>query len=187
MLKTKISIVFFTLILLACLLFLLKPLLYRFHSEKTLPPSQLQMLVENASQSLASNDVPVGSLLIYNDSILSTGFNTVYRDSNAGGHAEINAISNAIRKIGFEAFSKLDRKKLVLVSTFEPCMMCQGAIIEYNIRNVYFLKGKGLLHWWKNDLKLVRYEWNKFKSDGAELQDSLFDLHPKYKAVHSRQ
>src|SRR5205085_2015491 len=147
-----------------CILFLFKPLLYHIHSEKILPPLQLQTLIDNASQSLKSMDVPVGAILIYNDSILSMGFNTVYRDSNAGGHAEINAISNAIHKIGFDAFSHLNRNILVLVSTFEPCMMCRGAILEYNIRRVYFLKEKGLMHWWKNDLKQLRYEWNKVQS-----------------------
>jgi tRNA(Arg) A34 adenosine deaminase TadA len=181
MFKTKTSIVFFTFIFLAFVIFFFKPLLYHFHSNKNLDAAQLRMLVDNATESLKSEDVPVAALLIYNDSVLSTGFNTVYRDSNAGGHAEINAISNAIHKLGFESFTKLDRKKLVLVSTFEPCMMCKGAIIEYNIRNVYFLKGKGLLHWWKNDLKQLRYEWNKFQADGDKVQDSLFMLHPKYK------
>jgi len=181
MLKTKASIFLFILFFLACILFFFRPLLYHIHSEKTLPPSHLQTLVGNASQALSSNDVPVGAMIIYNDSILSTGYNTVYRDSNAGGHAEINAISNAIQKIGFETFSKLDRNKLILVSTFEPCMMCKGAIIEYNIRHVYFIKGKGLLHWLKNDGKQFRYEWNKFQTGGEEIQDSLFLLHPEYR------
>jgi tRNA(Arg) A34 adenosine deaminase TadA len=182
----KITVFIFVLIFLSCTVFLFSPLFYNFHSNKNLEPTQLQTLVENASQSLKSEDVPVGAILIYTDSILSTGYNTVYRDSNAGGHAEINAISNAIQKIGFAAFSKLDREKLVLVSTFEPCMMCRGAIIEYNIRRVYFLKGKGLLHWWKEDLKQVRYDWNKFQSDRENLQDSLFMLHPKYREINSQ-
>jgi tRNA(Arg) A34 adenosine deaminase TadA len=182
MLKTKASFTLCIIFFIACLIFFFKALLYHLHSNKNLNTTQLQSLIENASQSLKSQDVPVGALLIYEDSILSTGYNTVYRDSNAGGHAEINAISNAVRKIGFSSFSKLDRNKLVLVSTFEPCMMCRGAIIEYNIRNVYFLKGKGLFHWLKNDMKQLRYEWNKSHADGEESQDSLFLLHPKYKS-----
>jgi len=181
MLKSKALPILCILFFIACLIFIFKPLLYHFHPNENPGSSQLQSLIENASQSLKSMDVPVGALLIYNDTILSTGFNTVYRDSNAGGHAEINAISNAVHQIGFERFSKLDRKKLILVSTFEPCMMCKGAIIEYNIRRVYFLKGKGLMHWWKNDLKQLRYEWNKYQMDGEGIQDSLFMLHPLYK------
>jgi tRNA(Arg) A34 adenosine deaminase TadA len=121
---------------------------------------------------------------VHCDSILSAGYNTVYRDSSAGGHAEINAISNAIHRIGFDTFSKLDKQKLILVSTFEPCMMCKGALIEYDIRKVYFMKGKGLFHWLKNDAKTIRYELGKAKTGEEGLQDSLFNLHPKYRSAH---
>ena len=56
-------------------------------------------LAEIAIQSLPSKDVPVAAILIYNNKIIGEGFNTVNKDSNAAGHAEINAISNAIKHI----------------------------------------------------------------------------------------
>lgn len=146
--------------------------------------SNRDTLLKQAGSSLKSLDVPVGSLIVYNDTILSSGYNTVLRDSNASGHAEINAINNAIRKIGFASFSQLDREKLILVTTFEPCLMCKGAIIEYNIHHVYFMKGKGLFHWLKNDVKNLIYEWQKRKTDGEAMQDSLFLLHPKFRALN---
>ena len=86
------------------------------------------ILLKEAARPLQSLDVPVGAMLIYNDTILSVGHNSVLLDSNVAGHAEINAINNAIRKTGFVNFSRLDRDKLILVSTFEPCMMCRGAM-----------------------------------------------------------
>ncbi|CAN5610868.1 hypothetical protein BH11BAC1_BH11BAC1_20650 [soil metagenome] len=160
--------------------------LYHLHTNKNISEEEKLVLLKEAGNALPSLDVPVGSILIYNDSILSTGHNTVMMDSNVAGHAEINAINNAIRKTGFAEFSRLNREKLILVSTFEPCMMCRGAILEYNIRHVYFLKGKGILNWLKNDFRQFRYEWNKRKSAGDELQDSLFQLHPKYKEQNNR-
>jgi tRNA(Arg) A34 adenosine deaminase TadA len=177
--KTIVKVFLFLLAL--SLLFFFRSQFFYFRTNENLSEHQRKILLAEASSSLMSEDVPVGALLLFNDSIIGEGYNTVYRDSNAGGHAEINAISSAIQKIGFSAFSKLDRKKLVLVSTFEPCMMCKGAIMEYNIKQLYFLKGKGLLHWLKEDIKQIRYEWNKRQSDGSELQDSLFMLHPKYR------
>ncbi|MEO8086367.1 MAG: nucleoside deaminase [Bacteroidota bacterium] len=159
--------------------------LYHLHSNKSISEAEKLILLNEAGHSLPSLDVPVGSILIYNDTILATGHNTVRMDSNVAGHAEINAINNAIRKTGFEKFSLLNRDKLILVSTFEPCMMCRGVILEYNIRHVYFLKGKGIFNWLKNDFRQFRYEWNKRKSAGDELQDSLFLLHPKYKEQNS--
>jgi tRNA(Arg) A34 adenosine deaminase TadA len=162
-------------------LFFFQTSIYNFRSKNKLDNSVQEKLISTAAAALKSNDVPVGAVLLYNDTILSTGYNTALADSSAGGHAEINAISNAMHRIGISAFSKLDREKLVMVSTFEPCMMCRGAIIEYNIQHVLFMKDKGLFHRMKNDAKQFRYELRKKQIEGEAKQDSLFRLHPGFK------
>lgn len=154
--------------------------IFHFSFNDNISQNTKDALLYNASRSLKTSDVPVGSVLIYNNEIIGEGFNTVLRDTNTAGHAEINAINDAVKKTGFDTFSKLNRDSLILITTFEPCMMCRGAIIEYNIKHVVFLKGKGIMHWLKNDLKQFRYEWNKKNSDGDFLQDSLFNLHPGF-------
>jgi len=143
--------------------------------------SQLQEneIISQASKALNSLDVPVGSLVVYSGSIIGEGYNTVKSDTNIAGHAEINAINDAVQKIGLNQFNELDRNKLILISTLEPCEMCKGAIIHYNIKHVYFMKDKSPLHWNKKQLKSLRYEWYKRKIDGEQLQDSLFLLHRK--------
>lgn len=176
----RIIKIFAAIIITGFLIFIFQTEFYRLHSRAELNQKEQSVMVAEASSSLESLDVPVGALLIYHDSILSSGRNTVLRDSNASGHAEINAISNAIRKIGFKNFSKLDRNDLVLMSTFEPCLMCKGAMMEYGIKHIYFIKGKGISHWLKNDLKEFRYEWNKRQTGEEEIQDSLFNRHPAY-------
>lgn len=133
------------------------------------------------AQALASEDVPVGAVVLYGDSILGAGYNTVLRDSAAGGHAEINAISSAFRKVGYERFQKLDRDSLMLVTTFEPCVMCRGAILEYNIKRVVFIKGKPVLHWLREDFRTFAYYWRRSQSGPPALQDSLFLKHPKFR------
>lgn len=133
-----------------------------------------------ASNALDHMDVPVGALLIYSEAVIGRGYNTVISDTNIAGHAKINAINDAVKKIGLSQFNELDRSKLVLVSTLEPCEMCKGAIIHYNIKHVYFMKDKSPLHWNKKQLKSLRYEWFKRKIDGEHIQDSLFYLHPEY-------
>lgn len=130
-----------------------------------------------ASKALKSFDMPVGSLLIYSGSIIGKGYNTVISDTNVAGHAEINAINNAVKRIGLKQFNELDRDKLILVSTIEPCEMCKGALIHYNIKHVYFMKDKSPLHWNKKQIKSLRYEWYKRKIDGERHQDSLLLLH----------
>ena len=39
-------------------------------------------------RAIESRDVPVSAVLLYGDSIIGSGWNTVLRDTNAGGHAE---------------------------------------------------------------------------------------------------
>ena len=137
-------------------------------------------------RSLESRDIPVSAVVLYGDSIIGFGWNTVLRDTNAGGHAEINAISDALRRVGRARFMKLDRDSLSLISTFEPCAMCRGAILGYNIRNVLYFKPKPATLLMKEDLRMVRYLWERRKTDGDTLQDSLFVRHPDYDKKNER-
>ncbi|MEI2825909.1 MAG: deaminase [Dermatophilaceae bacterium] len=112
---------------------------------------------------------------------IGRGHNTVLRDGNAGGHADgINAISHAMRMMGTLTFDALDRDDLVLITTFEPCAMCRGAIIEYRIERVGFVEPKSLRHHAGQWLKALDYEVHKVELEPAGLQDSLFRLHPGY-------
>ena len=131
-------------------------------------------------RAISARDVPVAALLLFDDSIIGRGFNTVRRDGNAGGHAEINAISDAMRSLGIDALNKLDRDRLRLISTFEPCAMCKGALLEYHIRNVRYIEAKAISHWLREDLRAVSYELRRRRIGPAGLQDSLFRLHPAY-------
>lgn len=139
--------------------------------------AKLSQLGDSALNTL---DVPVAAVLVYNNVIIGEGWNTVRRNSMAGGHAEINAISDAMRKTGVDSFMKLDREHLTLITTLEPCSMCEGAIVEYNIRHVIIMKSKSMYHWFKQWKKLARYEWNKQVATTDSLQDALFKKHPDY-------
>ena len=169
-----IVVLSFVLIFYACIK------IYRKRHTLKLDEHQMARLLSLAKQSLDSLDVPIGALLMYRNEIIGEGYNTVLCTSNAGGHAEINAISDAIKRLGMERFSLLDRKSLVLVTTFEPCLMCAGAFMNYNIRRVYFLKEKDAVYLSKEGVRFIRYylQRRKIKNDGE--QDILFELHPHY-------
>ena len=132
---------------------------------------------------LGSRDVPVAALILYGDSVIGSGYNTVKAAGDAGGHAEINAISSALRRMGEKEFSALNRDSLVLVTTFEPCAMCRGAIVLYNIRRVDILKRKPTAALLREDIRILRYYWQREFSGPEALQDTLFGRHPDY---HSR-
>lgn len=138
---------------------------------------ELQVL---GTRALESGDVPVASVLLFGDSIIGRGYNTVLRDGDAGGHAEVNAVSDAMAHLGNEAFGTLDREQLLLISTFEPCAMCRGMLLEYRIDRVAFIEPKSLWHWLKEDARWLGYELSKIGSEPERLQDSLFRLHPAY-------
>jgi len=176
------------LILLALFFFVLLPQkMYLFHSKKEWSSNERETLVKAAVTALTTRDIPISSILVYKNKIIGTGYNTVVKDTNIGGHAEINAISNAMKNIEDSSLKYLDKDSLYLITTFEPCLMCKGAIIEQGIHHVYFVKEKEATHWFKNNAKLLRYEWLKTQTKENTLQDSIFRLHPDYKKRAQQQ
>jgi tRNA(Arg) A34 adenosine deaminase TadA len=133
-----------------------------------------------AERSLETSDVPVGALLLYKGEIIGEGYNTVLRNANAGEHAEVNVISAAIKDLGMEKFTMLDRDSLLLVATFEPCLMCAGAFINYNIQNVFFMKEKDFSYTAEEEALFVRYLLRRRQIKSGNEQDVLFEKHPDY-------
>ena len=85
-----------------------------------------------AQASLASNDVPVGALVIDpSGKIIASGTNEREAKSDPTAHAEIVAL----RKAAINGW-RLDNHTLVV--TLEPCAMCAGAIAQARISKVIF-------------------------------------------------
>ena len=85
-----------------------------------------------AQASLASNDVPVGALIIDpSGKIIASGTNEREANSDPTAHAEIVAM----RKAATNGW-RLDNHTLVV--TLEPCAMCAGAIAQARISKVIF-------------------------------------------------
>ncbi len=170
-----ISILFLTF-----LFFAVHTRLHTLKGKVVLMDEQRARLLELAARSLESSDVPVGALLLYQGKIIGEGCNEVLRNSKAGEHAEINAISSSIAAMGMEKFSSLDRNALVLVSTFEPCMMCAGAFINYNVQHVFFMKEKDLIYTGREEGLFLRYLLRRRQIRHSREQDILFERHPGY-------
>ena len=162
------------------LVLLLQDQLFRYKTKAGLTEEQRNELVKLAGEALKSKDVPVGSIVVYKEKIIGRGYNTVKRHGNVAGHAEINALNDAVFWIGLEEFQKLDRSDLVLISTYEPCEMCQGTIDHYRIRKVLFLKEKSWLERLRSFKATLMNRIGKRQTEGEALQDSLFNLHPDY-------
>jgi tRNA(Arg) A34 adenosine deaminase TadA len=159
---------------------------YLLEPEHRLAPHEVAALAELGAAAAADLDVPVAALLVHDGTIIGRGRNTVLRDGNAGGHAEINAISDALRTLGPAGLDALDRDKLVLLTTFEPCAMCRGAILEYRLEQVGLVEPKSLRHHAGQAWRTLRYELTRMKLGPDGLQDSLFRLHPGYDPAKDR-
>jgi tRNA(adenine34) deaminase len=82
---------------------------------------QALRLAELAGQ---QGEVPVGAVAVYEGKTIGTGRNRREREKNPFAHAEMEALSEAVRA--------LDRWRLTGVTlyvTLEPCTMCVGAMV----------------------------------------------------------
>lgn len=82
---------------------------------------------------LANGEIPVGAVIIKNDEIISSAFNQKEKSKDVTAHAEILAIKQAAQKLGRWRLSDCE-----MYVTLEPCPMCAWAIINSQIKTVYF-------------------------------------------------
>lgn len=155
---------------------------YVLRSDVELSNAQLDLLRQEGLASVPFGDVPIGAILLYGDSVIGRGHNTQLATGDAAGHAEVNAVSDALRAMGRDAFNALDRDSVLLVSTFEPCAMCRGMMEEHRIERMAFLKPKSLWSRLKSDARLLQLELTRRTTGHERLQDSLFRAHPAYDA-----
>src|SRR6185436_13726805 len=78
-------------------------------------------------------EVPVGAIIVRNDEIVGSGYNRREELQNPIAHAEIIALDDASRKLGYWRLTECD-----LYVTLEPCIMCAGAILQGRLRRVIF-------------------------------------------------
>jgi len=90
----------------------------------------LDAAIEQAERSLQSDGIPIGSVLVLDETIVGRGHNQRVQRGSAILHAEMDAIENAGR------LSAVEYRRCVLYSTLSPCDMCSGASLLYGIPKV---------------------------------------------------
>lgn len=86
-----------------------------------------------AKEAEATADVPVGCVIVCDETIVGRGRNRREEKQSAIAHAEVEAITEACNSLGRW---RLDDCKLYV--TLEPCVMCSGSIINSKINSVYY-------------------------------------------------
>jgi tRNA(adenine34) deaminase len=94
-------------------------------------------IIKLSNKSLANQDVPVGAIIVKDNLIISKGYNTREKNEDVMGHAEINAIRSASKKLG-----NWNLQGCSLYVTLKPCSMCMEIIKQCRIEKVFYLLDK---------------------------------------------
>lgn len=97
----------------------------------------LTKIMELSKKSLESGDVPIGAIIVKDGQIIGEGYNTREKNNDVMGHAEINAIKDASKKL-----NNWNLQGSVMYVTLKPCSMCLSVIRESRIDFVYYLLDK---------------------------------------------
>ena len=97
----------------------------------------LTKIIELSKKSLESGDVPIGAIIVKDGNIIGEGYNTREKNNDVMGHAEINAIKDASKKL-----NNWNLQGSVMYVTLKPCSMCLSVIRESRVDFVYYLLDK---------------------------------------------
>lgn len=93
----------------------------------------MRQALAEAEKAVRHGDVPVGGVVVAGDRIIGAGHNQTERLQDPTAHAEMLAIRQAARTVGYYRLSGT-----TLYVTLEPCAMCAGAIVLARIAKVVF-------------------------------------------------
>ena len=89
--------------------------------------------INEAKLAMIENEIPVGSVLILNEKIISKAHNQPIGNNDPTAHAEMQVL----RKAG----KQIENYRLAgstLYVTLEPCTMCFGAMVHARIERIVF-------------------------------------------------
>jgi cytosine deaminase len=90
----------------------------------------LAAAIDEAKKGLNEGGIPIGSVLVVDNTIVGRGHNRRVQKSSAILHAEMDCLENAGR------LTAKDYRRATLYSTLSPCDMCSGAVLLYGIPKV---------------------------------------------------
>ena len=94
----------------------------------------MRVAIKAAKRGLAEGEVPIGAVVVYEDKVVSRGYNRRAKLQLASAHAEMMAIDKACKKFGSWRLPE----GCELYVTLEPCPMCMGASLNARVDKIYF-------------------------------------------------
>src|SRR5688572_12085979 len=93
----------------------------------------MQLALEQARTAAAAGEVPVGAVVVVNDTVVGAGFNQPITGIDPTAHAEIVALRAAATRIGNYRLTGS-----TMYVTVEPCLMCVGAMVHARVGLVVY-------------------------------------------------
>jgi tRNA(adenine34) deaminase len=86
-----------------------------------------------AQRALEAGEVPVGAVVVADETVVGGGWNRNISGNDPTAHAEIMALREAGKNLGNHRLGACD-----LFVTIEPCAMCAGAAVHARIRRLIY-------------------------------------------------
>ena len=91
------------------------------------------LALELAREAAREGEVPVGAVVVKDGQVKGRGRNRREADQDPLAHAELLAIREAAKEVGFWRLDDCD-----LYVTLEPCPMCAGALVNARVRRLVY-------------------------------------------------
>ena len=93
----------------------------------------MRAALTEALKAREAGEVPVGAVVVFNDTIVGAGFNQPIASHDPTAHAEVMALRAAAAAAGNYRLTDA-----TLYVTVEPCLMCVGAMVHARIARVVY-------------------------------------------------
>ncbi len=102
--------------------------------------------IELSIKSVETGGGPFGAVIVKDGEIIAEASNSVTQENDPTGHAEVNAIRKAAKKL-----NTFDLSGCEIYTSCEPCPMCFGAVYWARLDKLYFANNK-------NDAKNIGFD-----------------------------
>jgi len=93
----------------------------------------MRLALAEAAKGAAAGEVPVGAVVVLDDTVVGAGFNQPIRANDPTAHAEIVALREAGKAVGNYRLTEAS-----LYVTVEPCLMCVGAMVHARVKTLVY-------------------------------------------------
>ncbi|MBQ8901714.1 MAG: nucleoside deaminase [Bacilli bacterium] len=129
----------------------------------------IETMYKEAVKAYKKGEIPVGALITKNNKIIAKSHNNRQKKHNLLGHAEINCILKAEKRI---KDWRLDECEMYV--TLSPCSMCEIIIEESRLKKVHFLVKQPNYN--EKNSKIVQIsDQNNQKEEYEKLLKSFFE------------